>query len=207
MEKMSITRALSEKKLIGKRIEKHFSNFKPVAIIIGDNIPVGFKSIKEFEDCSKSSYDEIRDELDRYGRIVQAIADSNARTRVVICGEEYTVARALEKKKFYSTVAHQYLENLKRFFCEQEKAYNQLVEDEKAKEDREFDTFVGKDKGLREEELKMARKVISERHKVVFVDPLRIRQIIEKMDKEQSEFLMNVDIVLTESNSKTEIDI
>lgn len=207
MEKMTITRGLSEKKLLGKRIEQHFARFQPVAVVIGENIPVGFKSKKAFEDYARSCYDEIRDELDRYDRIVQAIADSNAVTKVTICGREYTVARALEKKKFLSTVASDYLNNLKYFYTERENEYATLLREEKIKEDKEFDTFVGKDKGLREDELKVTRKIISDRHKVEFIDPLGLRGIIEKMDKEQADFLMNVDIVLTESNSRTEIEI
>lgn len=207
MEKMSVTRALAEKKILGKKIEQHFAKFKPIAIVIGDNIPAGFKSIREFDEYCRSSHDQIRDELDRYDRIVQAIADSNAKTKVVIDGTEYTVARALEKKKFYTTVAQQYLLDIKTFFTEKEREYNRLVREEKAKEDSEFDTFIGKDKGLKDEELKAARKIIADRHKVEFLDPLNMRKIIEKKEEERTGFLMNVDIVLTESNSRTEIDI
>lgn len=207
MEKMSITRALAEKKLLGKKIEQHFSKFVPMAVVIGENVPVGFKNIRDFDAYCRSNYDELRDELARYNRIVQAIAESNSKTEVTICGERLTVTRALEKKKFYSTILAQYLIKLKSYFQEKEKEYQKLLIAEKMKEDAEFDTFVGKDKGLKEEELKVAKKIISERHTVHFLDPLNIREIIEKMDKEQTDFLMNVDIVLTESNSKTEIDI
>ena len=207
MERMSITRGLVEKKLLAKRIEQHFSKFVPVSIVIGDNSPAGFKSVKDFDNYAQASYNELKDEMERYGKIVQAIADSNAKTRVNICGQEYTVARALEKKKFYSTVMAQYLIKLKAYFHEKEKEYTKLVRDEKSKEDMEFDTFVGKDKGLKEEELQVTRKIISERHKVHFLDPLNVRKLIDKMEQEQTDFLMNVDIVLTESNSKTEIDI
>lgn len=207
MEKMTITRALAEKKLLVKKIEQHFSKFVPIAVVVGENSPTGFKSVKDFENYSHSSYDQLKDELERYGKIVQAIASSNAKTTVVICGQEYTVARALEKKKFYSTVLAQYLLKLKTCFLEKEKIYSRLVQEEKSKEDAEFDTFVGKDKGLKEEELKVAKKIISERHKVHFLNPLNVRELIDKMEKEQTDFLMNVDIVLTESNSITEIDI
>ena len=57
--------------------------------------PAGFKSVKDFEKYSQSAYDELKDELDRYGRIVQAIASSNAVTMVRINGQELAVARAL----------------------------------------------------------------------------------------------------------------
>ncbi|MDE5833358.1 MAG: hypothetical protein K2H64_10350 [Desulfovibrio sp.] len=207
MERMSITRALAEKKLLGNRIAKQFSQLAPIRVVIGDNVPAGFKSVKEFENDARSSYDSIRDELARYDRITQAIAESNAVTTVEIDGVQYTVARALEKKKFYATIGAQYLTSLKRFFLDKEKEYARLTEEEKAKEDAEFDSFVGKDKGLKEEELKVTRKIISERHKVHFLDPLELRKVIEKMEKEQSGFLMNVDIALTESNSKTEIEV
>lgn len=207
MERMSVTRALAEKKLLAKRIEQHLSKFAPIAVTLGDSIPAGFKNIKDFDAYCHSSYNELNDELDRYNRIVQTIAESNSKTEVTICGEKLTVTRALERKRFYSTLANSYLEELKALFYEKEKEYSRLLLSEKAKEDAEFDTFVGKDKGLKEEELKVTKKIISERHKVYFLDPLNIRQVIEKMEKTQADFLLNVDIVLTESNSRTEIDI
>lgn len=46
-----------------------------------------------------------------------------------------------------------------------------------------------------------------EKNKLVIYDPISIKDKIEKLEKEIDEFLMEVDFVLSESNSRTTIEI
>lgn len=46
--KISITRALSEIKLLEKKINKKISEFTPTAVVIGKKSPLGFESIDKF---------------------------------------------------------------------------------------------------------------------------------------------------------------
>lgn len=207
MEKMTITRALARKKLLAKRIWDHARKISPMAVTVGGTLPPGFKSVDDFKKQARSDMDSLRNDMENYSRISQAIADSNAKTVVTVAGREYSVARALERKKWWSELGNECLDYFQDIYVNKKNECEKLSISEKEKEDREFSTYIGKDKALPKDEAETMRKIIAGRHAVELLDPAGFENFVETMRKERDDFLADVDIALTESNSRTEIEI
>lgn len=208
MERISITRALVEKKRLNDRISREITKIKPITILVGNSsIPVGYKSIQDYEDKVKSHFQSISDLCDRRCKITQAIALSNATTTIQFDNETLTVAEALERKNYYNTTVSNLIERLRSINASSETQFIKIEVEEKAKADREFETFVGRDKSIQEGEAQATRKIIDSRHEVKYIDPLNLKKTIDEMVQNCNHFLENIDILLTESNSKTMIEI
>ena len=107
-EKMTIHEALSELKVIGKRIDKEINGVVFVTANKHSNTKIGGKTIEEFSDNIKSKYQKITDLIKRRTAIKKAVVKSNAVTDVTIGGETMTVAEAIE----YKDVGIDFTENL-----------------------------------------------------------------------------------------------
>ena len=207
MEKMTITRALVEKKRLEERIERALREFRPTVILVGNSIPAGFQSVEAFKEHVKGKYDSLKDMIDRRCKIVQKIAQSNATTKVTVNGQEMTVAEALEKKNFYKATGKNVLTTFQTVYASSKNKFEQVEANEKSKADQEFEKLIGRDKSVKEEEMRAVRETIDKNHKVTLVDPIEIGKVYEEMSEKNTKFLEDVDIALTESNSKTEIEI
>ena len=208
MEKMSITRALVEKKRLGERIQREVSTFNPMVVLDPHmEAPAGYKSIDDYSKAVVAANDSIRDLCARRCRIVSEIAKSNATTTVEICGERMTVAQAIEKKNFYTQTMRGILSRLQTTYGSATSQFERISAVEKQKADQEFEKFISRDKQIKEDEKDVMRRAIESRHRVQLLDPIGLRETLEKKEAEINEFLTNVDIILTESNSKTEIEI
>ena len=101
VEKMTITRALTELKTLDKRIQK----------TTGSGVFISFQGKfhkpNEYSKKGPAVYQSVMDLLNRRKRIKSAIVSSNAVTNVKICGKEMTIAEAIETKS--SIKHHEYL--------------------------------------------------------------------------------------------------
>lgn len=208
MEKMSITRALVEKKRLEERINRAVADFRPMMVLEPRfEAPAGFKSVDEYKASVIAAHDSIRDLCDRRCKIISAIAKSNATTEVTVCGETMTVAQAIERKNFLNGTMTHLLRNMQNTYGQMTSLFERTSAAEKQKADQEFEKFIGRDKSIKEEEATIMRRTIDSRHRVELLDPINLRETIDKKEKELNDFLTNIDIILTESNSKTEIEI
>lgn len=204
---MTITRALAELKLLDKRItgKIHNTTFVEPNKKSADKV-ARIYTRSEFDEKVKSEYQSILDLIERRKKIKSAIVESNAITHVEIGGKTYTVAEAIERKnsieyekQLLATMKAQYKLALASVNRENERVQETL--------DKLLETMLGKEaKNVTIESNEMAKKYLED-NEYEIVDPLKIVEKIETLEKEIDEFESEVDFVLSESNTITKISI
>lgn len=208
-EKMTIHEALSELKVIGKRIEKEMNGMVFVTANKHSNTKICGKTIEEFSDNIKSKYQKITDLIKRREAIKRAVTQSNAITVVNISGQEMTVAEAIEYKK--SGVA--FKENLLGCLSLQ---YNRTIDTinrtngdnlESKADDYVIKMYGNKDSGIANEVIETAKKNYIDNNSLDMIDPLDVSKIITELNDEIDKFMTKVDSALSVSNATTMIEI
>lgn len=207
MEKISITRALSEIKLLEKKITKKINEFKPTSVTIGKKAPLGFATVKEFKDSNKAEYQSILDLIKRRSEIKRKIVLSNAKTEVTVAGLTFTIAECIDyktsivgfKNSLCSKIINEYNHNA-QIFANEETRVRQNV-------DRQLEAVFGRDKKVTKEEIDTISKPYLENNGPVFVDSINCKKESEKLSEWSNTFLLEVDHILSESNATTFIEI
>ncbi|ONI47674.1 hypothetical protein AN644_04325 [Candidatus Epulonipiscium fishelsonii] len=206
--KISIHRGLAELKLLNSRIHKSINDLGPIGMckLSQDKIIGTTDNKKEFEEKAKSAYNSIKDLIIRRDKIKRAIVLSNAMTKVMISGIEYTVAEAIEKKESieYTKNLLDKLKNHKRgitndFTLEMQNMEHNLEE--------QIKIISGNAKEQNVEYIKAFSEGYKKRNGYEIVDPLEIDKEIEKLEKYVDDFESEVDAVLSEINATTFIEI
>ena len=206
--KMSIHRALGELKTLDKRIRKEIEN----TIFIGakkKSSNTEYKtrtSIVDFNNNVNSSIQSINDLILRRKEIKEAIVNSNANTFVTIGDNKMTVASAIERKtsigydKFLlSKIKEQYA--LIVGFVEEN---NEEVECDLS---RKIDNMLNANDKNNINGIEEFSKAYRNSNSWEVIDPVDLKSLIDKLEKEITIFENEVDVVLSESNATTFIDI
>jgi hypothetical protein len=211
MEKMTVTRALAELKLLDSRITKGIAYSGSFVDVSQKKTENGNKAIKsgmskdEFEKRAVSNYTSINDLINRRNKIKSAILKSNANTKVVIGGKEYTVVEAIDQKS-----AIQYKKDLLSTMKNQLANILQEIDKSKTKVESQVETMLaqslGSNKKVSDSDYDTIAKPFIEANELKLIDPLKLQDKIDMLDKEIDEFETEVDFVLSESNSRTEIE-
>jgi hypothetical protein len=140
-------------------------------------------------------------------KIKSAIVEANAKTIVKIAGKEMSIADAITYKSVMSykkTLTEDLKTKYARVKADME-SKNLLVEQNLQKV---LEATFGKDNvKINKEDLESVRKPFLESNEWLLIDPLKIENTIEKLEKEISEFESEVDAVLSEANAITLIEI
>lgn len=206
MEKLLVTQALNELKLLDSRILNEIERSKFVASAKKIEKKVTPHVTKEeFNAKAKANYSSINDLIARKSKIKSAVIASNAVTVVEVNGVQMTVAEALELKNSIE-YKEELLITLKAQFASSTKdALNKNIALE-AKIDNILETMVGKDAKTKSEDFKEVVEPMRENGEYALVDPLGIENEIQKLEDEISGFKSNVDAVLQISNCITYIE-
>lgn len=199
MEKITITRALAELKLLDKRITKAIYDGKFVSYSInGKNIHSTFKPSEE-----KQSIEAL---IARRAALKAAIMKSNATTNVNIGGVEMLVIDAIEMKE---TIKYKqsFLQQLKQQQQSTKYTISSTNENVNARLDKLLEANFGKDSKTKSEEMEAISKPFLERNEAKLEDPLNLDSLIESLSEEILAFTSNVDYALSESNALTQIEI
>lgn len=199
MEKITITRALAELKLLDKRITKAISDGKFVSYSINSKNAINtFKPLEE-----KQSIEAL---IARRATIKAAIMKSNATTKVTIGGVEMLVIDAIEMKE---TIKYKqsFLQQLKQQQQSTKYTISSTNENVNARLDKLLEANFGKDSKTKSEEMEAIAKPFLERNEAKLEDPLNLDSLIESLSEEILAFTSNVDYVLSESNALTQIEI
>lgn len=94
---MTITRALSELKMLDKRINRTVDDAVLGGLMIGKHIQHGFQNQEEVEKKAKADDQSIQALIKRRNAIKSAIVVSNATTMIDVAGVRMTVAEAIER--------------------------------------------------------------------------------------------------------------
>lgn len=213
MEKITVTRALSELKTLSKRIDSSITQLKSiVSVKVGDRLAPPNQHITpaDFEQAAKSDLQSYTDLLNRYISIKSAIQKSNHTTEVKVGDKTYTVEEALVMKSciWFKESA---LVQLKESSTSAKMKFEDCIKKNQDYVDRMMAESGGssdeKKKGSMVEARKDAEDYVEKRRKVEMVDPCEVDKLIKSLSSEIETFKCNIDYALSEVNSNTYIYI
>lgn len=207
-EKMTVHKALAELKIIGDRIETAISNGIYVKANKHSNEKINGVSVGDFKLQIQGNWDKSNDLIKRRNAIKRAVVLSNATTKVKVGNDEYTVAEAIEMKNTGMQYKRELLNQLNRQYVEAiritEKENGEELQ--KKAENYVIGLYGNKDK-VQNEEVEKTKKQFIVNNTYELIDPIKVREKIDALEKEIAEFDAEIDAALSCSNSLTEIAI
>lgn len=206
--KFSVTRGLVQLKRLEQRINKKIDILEEFVVankVSSTKVKDGLYTKDQFTAKAKSEWDSLNDLISLRKEIKDAIVQSNAKTKVIICGREYTIAQAIERKN-----AIQEFEL--PMVVKMSKALSSTLEKVETANDRvEFDAhrLFGANTGDEKTELNRINMIQTyiDVNGYEVIDPLNFKEKSISLEKEIKDFLSEVDQVLSEKNATTMITI
>ena len=208
-EKMTVHKALCELKTLDARIQKATQQSVFAFANKHSNNKVCGLSIGEYSAEIKSTYQSIKDLLARRDAIKRAVTLSNANTMVVIAGKEYTVAEAIEVKNHSIPLKQVLLNKMeadnRRARLDADRGNGEALE---ARADEYVKSLYGNvDMKGASEDIRKTRADFITAQTMEIVDPIDIKSEMERLEKDISAFVVEVDAALSVSNALTELTI
>lgn len=201
-QRMSITQALAELKLLRSRIDSSHDGIQFVALKTKRNEI----DTEAFSKRARSAVQSFNDLMARHNRIKSRIVQSNATTRVKIAGTEYTVAEAVEYKRMISYKTDM-LSKLKSQYTQAKAQYDAEQKALQERLDRLLLQELGKESRTNVEVVNNFSDTFMKNNRPELIDPLKLADYVREQEKEIEEFRTNVDWVLSESNGTTFIEV
>ena len=208
-EKMTIHKALVELKTLDGRISKAIKDTTFVVSNPQSSQKVNGISIADYSASVKSKYQQIQDLIARRNAIKCAVVLSNATTKVVIAGKEYTVAEAIEMKNHGLGFTKELISKIHNDYIRAAHTANQSNGDALT---NRADAYIGSlfaNADLRNPsvEIAEARRKYIEAQTLILVDPIQAQSVIEELQSTVDAFLVEVDAALSVSNAITQIEV
>lgn len=209
MAEMTVQRALNELKIIDERLSKRLAEF----VVIGTKkvsearVVETRESIVEFENRAKGVLDSVDGLLKRQQELKHAIMTSNATTMIEVAGKTYSVMTAIDRKR---TIENEKLvvRHMRDALARAEYKVNQENDKMESYIQRQTNAMAGGDLSSKKDDYIIAfEKSYREQNSWDLVDPLKLRDLIEKREQEISMFELEIDTALTVSNAITKIEI
>ena len=206
-ESMTITKALAECKLLDKRIMKKIEIFSPVAIQLGENSLINGIEKNQLETNIQANFQSITELINRRKDIKSKIIKSNSETKIKINNIEITVAEAIDYKNIIE-LKRFLLARLKQTKLTGDIDISKKTELTQSRLDELLKVNFGKDKAkIDTESYESISKPFLKKNSPVLIDPLTVQTVITKLEDEIDKFGLDIDYILSESNSKTKIEI
>lgn len=208
-EKMTVHKALAELKLLDHRIKKAIEEGIYCVANKHSNDKIGGIPLDDYIKIMQGGYDKATNLINRRKAIKRAVVLSNAVTKVSVADVECTVSEAIEMKNHG-------IEFDKMLMNAMQKHYNiaqMQIKQENGKDlEERAEQYVTAIYGQKEGKANTAdiEKVKSDfltANQYELVDPLRILDKIEDLEKKINDFMAEVDSALSVSNALTEIVI
>ena len=208
-ETMNVHQALAELKTMEKRITTAIREQEWVVANKHSNTKIGGVSIEEWKAAVKAQHQKVMDLIRRRDAIKRAVVNSNAVTKLMVAGVEYTVAEAIDRKnngtQFLAMLAQRIAHDHTMAKTNADRANGPEL-DRRADEHVRIMIGNGDMKGATAEAQRV-RKEFIEAQTTELVDPIGAVKIIAELDEEVSSFLTNVDAALSVSNAVTSITL
>lgn len=207
---MTVTRAIATQKALTARIADAVNNLTLVVPTRGEGDyreVEGFKgTIAECEEKIKAAWQRYEDYVALRNDIRAALVKSNATTTITICGKQMTIVEALD---FRNTIGERQalLKRLKANLTQVTNHYDNQFNQHQAALGNIRNEALNSNKKIDENFEAMFITPRNQTHKPDILNPLNVADIIEKMEKEISDFALNVDYALSESNAVTKIKV
>ncbi len=206
-QQMSLHRVLSELKLIDKKINDKISSLELITVKKGDKLLRNINE-EEFIKNAKSSYESVEALIERRCNLKNALIIANANNCVSINGRTLTIAEAIDykniteyKKNLLKVLKDQYSRAIRNYENEDLKNNNALEELIK--------TAVGNKNDNSESDalIKAMTDGYMSRNTLSYVDPISIKNQIDKLQSEIDEFDSEIDSVLSEANARVTVEV
>ena len=202
--KISITRALSELKLLDSRINRAIEEIKfAVCVTKKTNLNI---NKNDFTAQTTAAYQSINDLINRREKMKAAIMNSNAVTKVKIGAKEMTVSEAIEMKH---TI--QYKKYILEKVREQRLSVTKEYENHKTKVKQAIDANItqicSRDVKPDPATVQDLTDMMWKNDPVEVFDPVGMDNLVSSLTAEIEDFELNVDFALSEANSLTQIEI
>lgn len=204
---MSLTRALTEIKLISSKIDSKMEKVNPVSIQQGDKKINGIFDPEDFKKEQKELIQSIQDLIKQKAIIKSLIVSANATTKVKIAEKEMTIADAIVRKENIS-----YEKELLVRINERFKKGEALLVDCNNKVKANLQSLLEKDFGKESsksdpENIKLISDAFLKMNEFKLVEAISTKKVIAEMEKSIEDFESNVDFALSEINSQTLIEV
>ena len=222
LEKLSIHRVLALKKTTADRILSELENSLLIDIRQGNKSTLRGVAVEDIEKQIISAYQKINQLISNYIKIKSALLQSNAGIRgnvenlhrVEVCGRKYTMAELIfMSDEIYGNRRHkdafkqQLLDKMKKSYStatfKVDRQFQKIEDDIKDY----LANAVSSDKGLSNEEIKKRSDMFHADGDFSLIDPLNLRDKIEKLESEIEQFRTDCDAVISEQNALTTVEI
>ena len=208
-EKMTIHKALAELKLIDARITKSIQESTYCVANRHSNEKIKGISIDEVNKIIQGGYDKASDLITRRNAIKRAVVLSNAVTTVKVGDTEYTVAEAIEMKN-HGITFKEYLMNT--MVGQYNNAQAIILKENGSDLEKRAEQYVTGIYGSKEgktntDDFEKTKQDFMRANTVELIDPIKILDKINSLEKEINDFKIDIDSTLSTSNAITEIEI
>lgn len=207
MATLTIARGLVQLKTLDKKIDRLNDQLEPLALKTGDKLLETLSTEQQFCEAAKSTYQSLIDTIAYRSKLRAAIIKSNAVTEILVGETRMTVAEAIELKTtlaYKRTLCTHLQQKFGQISTQREKLYR-VVEANVEKLIEAF--YQNKDSKPNPSDYETIAGPYRANNTPTLIDPLDIQKKVIELQTEIDAFEENVDIVLSESNARTEIDI
>lgn len=216
--RLLITQALDERDLLVKKITSKIAAFQPVDVKKNNEEKVLESRMGEeaFRQKAKSAYQQIRDLINRYQKIDEAIIVSNATTRIQTSYGEISVAAAISvKNRLKEQARYNQITNFEEKLENKiEREYRRFVEVAEEKNRMLQSTaenmrlaILGKENKVKEEKpLEIVNEYVKE-NTMELVDPIGALERVEESANKRNTLLTELETQIKVSNATTFIEI
>lgn len=208
-EVMNVHQALAELKTMEKRITSAIREPEWVVANKHSNTKIGGVSVEEWRETVKKQHQKVMDLIHRRDAIKRAVVNSNAVTKVMVAGVEYTVAEAIDRKNNGVLLINALLKKIASDYTIAKANADRAngAELERRADDHVKVMFGNTDMKGSTEEAKRVRAEFIEAQTMELVDPIGVKKVMEALDDEVTSFMTNVDAALSVSNAITQITV
>lgn len=207
-EKMTVHKALAELKILRDRIPNTIDSGTYCIENKHSNEKIKGVSVESYKATMQGNYDKATHLIQRYNAIKRAVSYSNSITKVLIIGDEYTVAEAIFMNNHGVELYEMLLEELRNQY---RKAQTKIAKNNEGLQEKAESYVIGiygsKEGKVNTDDFEKAQKDFMAAHEYELVDPINILEKIENLEEKISAFKAEVDAVLSESNATTTIEI
>jgi hypothetical protein len=211
-KKITITEALSQLRLIDKKIAKATEEQDFFISETPNGVQISLRRVKDVETAKRdivSSFDRLTSLMATRMKLKRGIVQSNAVTKVTIGKDTMTVAEAVETKKVSIEARTELLGQAMRHIKAQERLVAKTEERILASIESKVSLILGNQKNVTKDNDTIAtiEAQVRKAEGVVYHDPLNAHEFAKNLSEEIQDFLANVDVILTVSNSTTYIEV
>jgi len=204
--KITVQRGLTTLKTLTSKIEGANNGISYAVVKTKDALIKGLYTADKFREIGKESLTKLNDQMDSYKKIKAAIYSSNSTTKVKIGDREMFVAEAIARRESLPFEEAR-INAIKRNITAAKSAYEAQMEKLTATAEEFAKQYLGNDASKKDPDAfkKTVDDFMSTRKPELIL--VISEDEVEKMESEMLTFKQDVDVVLSESNSTTYIEI